>query len=99
MSVQVLWPQSAPVTLIRFQSANELIVDTGTVVSNVATPPAGGCRTSLELRMDDIEDARDVLGFHQVVTLGTHRRMVEAFCQVMGITIVHSPRFTNHAKA
>jgi L-fucose isomerase-like protein len=99
VSVQVLWPQGAPVSLIRFQSANELIIDTGTVVSNVPTPPAGGCRTSVEVRMDDIEDARDVLGFHQVVTLGNHRRMVEAFCQVMGINIVHSPRFTTHAKA
>lgn len=99
VAVQVLWPEGEPITLIRFQNANELIVDTGTVVSNVPTPPAGGCRTSVELRMDDIEDARDVLGFHQVVTLGNHRRLVEAFCQVMGINIVHSPRFTVHAKA
>jgi hypothetical protein len=31
--------------------------------------------------------------------LGNHRRLVEAFCQVMGINIVHSPRFTAHPKA
>lgn len=97
IAVQVLWPKGAPVTLIRFQNPNELIVDTGKVVSNVDTPPAGGCRTSVEVQMDNIEDARDVLGFHQVVTLGDHRRVVEAFCQVMGIRIIHSPRFTSHA--
>ena len=74
VSVQVLWPVGAPVTLVRFQNTNELILDTGTVVSNVDTPPAGGCRTSVEVRMDNVEDCRDVLGFHQVVTLGDHRR-------------------------
>jgi L-fucose isomerase-like protein len=98
VSVQVLWPVGAPITLIRFSSANELILDTGTVVSNVPTPPAGGCRTSVELKMDDIEDARDVLGFHQVVTLGNHRRVVEGFCQLLGVNVVHSPRFTTHGK-
>jgi len=99
VSVQVLWPPRAPVTLVRFNNPNELILDTGTVVSNIDTPPAGGCRTSVEVRMDGVEDARDVLGFHQVVTLGDHRRVVEGFCQLMGISVVHSPRFTQHGKA
>jgi hypothetical protein len=91
VSVQVLWPVGAPVSLIRFQNANQLILDTGTVVSNIDTPPAGGCRTSVEIRMDNIEDCRDVLGFHQVVTLGSHRHIVEAFCQLYGIRVIHSP--------
>ncbi len=91
VAVQVLWPADAPISLIRFSNTNELIIDTGRVVSNVDTPPAGGCRTSVEIRMDRVEDARDVLGFHQVVTLGDHRRVVEGFCQLMGIRVVHSP--------
>ncbi len=98
VSVQVLWPVGAPVSLIRFSNPNELILDTGTVVSNINTPPAGGCRTSIELKMDNIEDSRDVLGFHQVVTLGNHRRMVEGFCQLYGINVVHSPEHTTHPK-
>ncbi len=98
VSVQVLWPVSAPISLVRFQSANELILDTGTVVSNVDTPPAGGCRTSVEIKMDNIEDCRDVLGFHQVVTLGNHRRAVEAFCQLYGIKVIHSPEHATHGK-
>ncbi len=92
VSTQVLWPVGEPVTLIRFTSPGEIIVDTGKVVSNVNTPPAGGCRTSLELAMDDIEDCRDVLGFHQCVTLGNHRHDVEGFAQLYGMRIVHSPR-------
>lgn len=93
VSMQVLWPEGEPVTLVRFTGPGEVIVDTGTVVSNVDTPPAGGCRTSFEIRMDDVEDARDVLGFHQVVVLGNHRREVEAFCQLYGIRTIHSPRY------
>ena len=92
VSVQVLWPEGEPVTLVDFRETGELILDTGTVVSNVGTPPAGGCRTSVEIRMDRIEDARDVLGFHQVVVLGDHRRQVQAFGQLYGIDVVCSPR-------
>jgi hypothetical protein len=88
----VLWPADQTVTLVRFTSPNDMIIDTGKVVSNVDTPPAGGCRTSVEIRMDAVEDCRDVRGFHQVVTLGDHRRQLEAFCQLFGIKHTHSPR-------
>ena len=91
VSLQVLWRVGQPVTLVRFRNASELIVDTGKVVANVDTPPAGGCRTNFEIAMDRVEDARDVLGFHQVVFYGDHRRDVQAFCQMYGIKAVHSP--------
>jgi hypothetical protein len=91
VSVQVLWPVGQPITLVRFTGPSEMILDTGTVVSNVPTPPAGGCRTSVEIKMDNMEDARDVLGFHQVVTLGNHKRVLEGFCQLYGIRHIHSP--------
>ncbi|MCX7007224.1 MAG: hypothetical protein NTY53_08240 [Kiritimatiellaeota bacterium] len=98
VSTQVLWPDNEPVTLMRFTSASELIIDTGKVVVNVDTPPAGGCRTSVELRMDNIEDCRDVLGFHQVVTLGDHRRALRGFCELYGIKPVHSPEHSTFAE-
>ncbi len=92
VSTQVLWPVGQPVTLVQFTKPDALYLDTGTVVGNINTPPAGGCRTSVEIKMDDIEDSRDVLGFHQVVFLGNHRRDIESFCQMYGINVVHSPR-------
>jgi hypothetical protein len=92
VSTQVLWPVGQPVTLVQFFRPDALYLDTGTVTGNVDTPPAGGCRTSVEIRMDDVEDCRDVRGFHQVVFFGNHRRDVEAFCQLYGINVVHSPR-------
>ncbi|MDQ1256256.1 MAG: hypothetical protein QG656_852 [Candidatus Hydrogenedentes bacterium] len=92
VSAQVLWRVGQPVTLVLFQGPNEIILDTGTVAANVDTPPAGGCRTSFEIDMDRIEDARDVMGFHQVVFYGNHRRDVEAFCQMYGIKVTNSPK-------
>lgn len=93
VSVQVLWPLGDAATLVRFTSPHEMIIDTGTIVGNLETPPAGGCRTSVELKMDQVEDCRDVKGFHQVVVLGNHRRMLEGFCQLYGIKAVRSPRY------
>lgn len=91
VSMQVLWREGQRVTLVRFLGPGDVLVDTGTVVGNVDTPPAGGCRTDFEIRMDNVEDARDVLGFHQVVFYGDHRRDVEAFCQMYGLGVAHSP--------
>jgi L-fucose isomerase-like protein len=98
VATQVLWPEGQPVTLARFTSPHEMIIDTGTVVSNVETPPAGGCRTSVEIAMDGIEDCRDVKGFHQVVVLGNHRRILEGFCELYGIKHIHSPRQSTFAE-
>jgi hypothetical protein len=99
VSTQVLWRPGHRATLVRFQNPNTLIVDTGTVVGNVKTPPAGGCRTSVELAMDNVEDVRDVLGFHQNVFYGDHRRDVEAFAQMYGIQVIHSPEHPPEEKA
>jgi len=91
VSPQVLWPEGEKCTLVRFTDPSTILVDTGTVAGNVDTPPAGGCRTSVEIAMDRVEDARDVLGFHQVVVSGDHRRTLESYAQMHGLKVVHSP--------
>lgn len=98
VAMQILWPEGEPITLVRFTDPGEMIVDTGKVVSNVQTPPAGGCRTSVEIALDSVEDCRDVRGFHQVVTLGNHRRMLQGFCDLYGIRMTRSPRFSTFAE-
>ena len=98
VAMQVLWPEGQPATLVRFSNANEMIIDTGKVVSNVDTPPAGGCRTSVEIAMDSVEDCRDVRGFHQVVALGNHRRILQGFCELYGIKYTRSPMLSTFAQ-
>lgn len=90
VSLQVLWPAGEPVTLLDFNNPKEIIVDTGIVSGNIDTPPAGGCRTQVEIKMDKVPDSRDVKGFHQVVVLGDHRRIVEGFSQLYGINVIRS---------
>jgi len=50
----------------------------------------------VEIKMDSIEDPRDVQGFHQVVVLGDHRQIVENFSQLYGIKVVHSREKAEH---
>ena len=88
VSPQVLWPVGEPVTLIDFDGSGRLILGTGEVVTNIDTPPCGGCRTSVELEMDDVEDTRDCKGFHQLFILGRHDRLFRAYCRLAGIEVV-----------
>jgi len=85
VSMQVLWRPGQRFTMIDFQSPNSLIVDRGTVVGNIDTPPAGGCRTSVRCTIDTCPDARDVGGFHQVMFYGDHLQDVLDYCQLYGI--------------
>jgi len=89
VSMEVLWREGQPVTLVCFQGPNALILDTGTVVGNVQTPPAGGCRTSVEVACDDIPDSRDVKGFHQLFIYGDLSSQFKAYGQLFGIKVAH----------
>ena len=85
--MQVLWRREQEVTLAKFQKASKMLIGSGTVVGNVETPPAGGCRTSVEVRMKDTEDVRDVKGFHQLLMYGDHAKDLRDACQLLGIDV------------
>jgi hypothetical protein len=88
ISPQVLWPVGEPVTVMKFDGPGKIILGTGQVVANIDTPPSGGCRTSVELKMDNIADSRDTKGFHQLFILGKHDRLFRAYCELAGIEVV-----------
>jgi len=85
VSPQVLWPEGEAITLMTFQGPKKILVGTGRVVANIDTPPAGGCRTSVELQMDNVKDCRDCVGFHQLFLLGRHERLLQAYAQLAGL--------------
>ena len=87
VSVQVLWRPGQRFTMVDFQTPDELIVDRGTVVDNIGTPPAGGCRTSVLCDIDTVEDARDVQGFHQVMFYGDCLQQVRDYGQMYGLKV------------
>jgi hypothetical protein len=52
------------------------------------SPPAGGCRTNVEITINETADVRDVKGMHQIIVYGDYRKPLRAFGQLYGITIV-----------
>jgi hypothetical protein len=85
---EVLWPVGKPVTILQANvQPLSIMVGTGRVVSNVAQPPSGCCRTSVEIELDGIADSRDVKGFHQLFVLGNLSRMLGAYGKLAGIPV------------
>ena len=86
---QVLWREGQKATIMKFQGPESIILGTGRVLRNIETPPSGGCRTSVELELDDVADCRDTKGFHQLFIYGDLELPFKAYCQLAGINVVH----------
>ncbi len=90
VSMQVLWEPGERITICKFEgNGQRFIVGEATVLGNLETPPAGGCRTSVITELDDVADARDAKGFHQVFLYGEHERQLRAYTQLYGIETAH----------
>ena len=88
VSMQVFWPEGEPVTVVQFGWPKKTLwVGSGRVVSNIAQPPSGCCRTAVEITVDDCGDTRDVKGFHQVFILGRFERSLRQFGKLAGIEV------------
>ena len=68
---------------------DKMLLGKGRVLRNYDTPPAGGCRTSVELAVDGPADTRDTKGFHQLFIYGDHVRRLQAYAQMYGIKTEH----------
>jgi hypothetical protein len=89
VSVQVLWRIGQEVTVMQIVAPDKMLLGKGKVLRNYDTPPAGGCRTSVELAVDGPADTRDTKGFHQLFIYGDHVRRLQAYAQMYGITTEH----------
>jgi len=87
VSPQVLWRIGQDVTVIDFNGPGKIICGTGRVVRNIDTPTEGGCRTSVELKMDNVPDCLDTKGFHQLFLYGKLDRQLKAFGKLAGIEV------------
>ena len=80
VSPQVLRPEGEAVTVMTFVGPKKILVGTGRVVANIDTPPSGGCRTSVELQIDNTADSRDCVGFHQMFRTRPARAALPGLC-------------------
>ena len=89
VSMQVLWPVGARITIMKFVGPEKIILGTGEIVANIDTPPSGGCRTSVECTVDGLADSRDTKGFHQLLIWGDVEDEFKAYCSLAGIEVEH----------
>jgi hypothetical protein len=88
VSPQVLWRVGQEVTVMEFDGPAKIIVGTGRVTRNFDTPPEGGCRTSVELAMDNVSDVMDTKGFHQLFIYGKLDHNLRAYGKLAGIDVL-----------
>lgn len=98
---QVLWPVGQPITIMKFSdaawwqspkpekpTAASILLGTGRVVQNIDNPPSGGCRTSLAVEVDGVEDVRSLhFLHHQLFVLGNHKDRLRAYCELAGLEV------------
>jgi len=86
---QVLWRIGQDVTMAHVLAGEtpRMIIYSGKVVGCYNTPPAGGCRTNVELTINEVPDVCDVKGMHQTIFYGNYARQLRAFCQLFGIAV------------
>ena len=87
---QVLWRPGEDVTMAHYLGGKppKMLVYSGKVVAWHAMPPVGGCRTNVEITINELRDAADVKGHHNVLFYGDHARRLRAFARLYGITVV-----------
>ncbi|MFH1741918.1 MAG: hypothetical protein ABIH23_23185 [bacterium] len=86
---RVLWRPGEEVTMALYISKeHEMLLYTGTVISSPDCPPAGGCRTNVEMTINEVDDVCTVKGMHQCIFYGNYAKQLKEFCQLYGITVV-----------
>jgi hypothetical protein len=87
---RVLWRTGQEVTMALYLSEKTPLMHiySGKVVACPDIPPAGGCRTNVEITINEVDDVCDVKGMHQVIFYGNHARQLRTFCRLYGINVV-----------
>jgi len=87
---RVLFSAGQEVTMAQYllSDAPEMLVYSGEIVGCPPIPPTGGCRTNIEMTINEVEDVCDVKGMHQIIFYGNFAKQLRAFCQLYGIKAV-----------
>jgi L-fucose isomerase-like protein len=87
---RVLLSPGQEVTMAQYLSGDrpQMMVYTGEIIGCPPMPPAGGCRTNIEMTINEVDDVCEVKGMHQVIFYGNRGKQLGAFCQLYGIEVV-----------
>jgi len=86
---RILWPQGREVTMAQYLPGNtpKMYVYSGQVVGCPPIPQTGGCRTNIEMTINEVDDVCAVKGMHQIIFLGNHAKQLRTFCQLCDIAV------------
>jgi hypothetical protein len=87
---QVLFKAGQKTTMAKYLSGQnaKMLIYSGTIVRCLDNPPCGGCRTNVEVEVDNVKDATEVQGIHLSLFYGDYARDMRTFCRMMKIECV-----------
>ncbi len=87
---RVLFRKGQAATICQYlpREKPQMYIYTGEIVGCPPIPPTGGCRTNLEMTINEVDDVCDVKGMHQAIFYGNHGAELRQFCQLAGIEVV-----------
>ncbi|MHC4573916.1 MAG: twin-arginine translocation signal domain-containing protein [Planctomycetota bacterium] len=87
---RVLFAKGQEVTMAEYAAGEKphMLIYSGKVVDCPPIPPTGGCRTNIEMTINEVDDVCDVKGMHQIIFYGNYAKHLRAFCQLYGIEVV-----------
>jgi len=87
---RVLWRVGQEVTMAQYLSNEEpqMYIYSGQAVGCPDILKAGGCRTNVEMTINEVDDVCDVKGMHQIIFYGNYAKELRIFCQLYGIKVV-----------
>jgi hypothetical protein len=65
----------------------QLLLYSGKVVRCPRIPPTGGCRTNVEIDINELNRATDLIGNHMVMAYGDLVKPLRQFCQLHDIDV------------
>jgi len=87
---RVLWKAERDVTMAQYVPGEtpQMIIYSGKVVGCPKIPQTGGCRTNIEMTINEVDDVCDVKGMHQVIFYDNYAKQLRTFCQLYGIDVI-----------
>ncbi|NUQ64077.1 MAG: hypothetical protein HUU20_16505 [Pirellulales bacterium] len=87
VALQVLWNPGQEITMMKFRAPDTIVLGTGRVVDNVEGDAATACRTSVEVKVNGLADARNVKDSHQLFLAGKWDEPIRAFAELAGLKV------------
>jgi len=65
----------------------QLLLYSGTIICCPPIPPAGGCRSNVQIKINELDRVTDLIGNHMVMVYGNHVKMLKHFCQLYDLKV------------